>query len=257
MYSVQDHCPFAYDDDTTMWTTGHAPFDAKREQTPFRKGGLKEARMRRLETISSVTSKEVLNPDKVVRVKGVPERISKDAIKDEFKSFGNIDDVHIPLDVKSGKTMGYAFVHYDSPDDASAAASNMNGRPLTCESKTAKTINATPLLYPLKCDVPEIKSYFSGNTGSLGIANIPYGEITTVQRSSIKQDISLSDCFARSGYPWGSKHQLKRLEPHAMPHEVSNTYHEYCVYISCTHQPTTMYDPTGKRIVHCSRGWPA
>lgn len=30
-----------------------------------------------------------------------------------------------------------------------------------------------------------------------------------------KQDIQLSECFARSGYPWGSKRELKILEPHA------------------------------------------
>ena len=40
-------------------------------------------------------------------------------------------------------------------------------------------------------------------------------EIAKVVKKQVTQDISLADCMSRSGYPWGSKQELKLLEPHA------------------------------------------
>ncbi len=48
----------------------------------------------------------------------------------------------------------------------------------------------------------------------LGITNAPIGEIAVKKEAKNEQHLLLSECFSRSGYPWGSKHELKRLESH-------------------------------------------
>lgn len=56
--------------------------------------------------------------------------ISPDDLKHEFKSFGGLRDVYIPLDYYSKEPRGYAFVEFYDRRDAEDALRGMDGRKL-------------------------------------------------------------------------------------------------------------------------------
>lgn len=73
------------------------------------------------------TAAEMSNEDAAnVYVGGLPLTVSEDVLRTAFVPFGELVDVHIPIDPKSGLSKGYGFVLYELVEDAAAAIDNMH-----------------------------------------------------------------------------------------------------------------------------------
>jgi UDP:flavonoid glycosyltransferase YjiC (YdhE family) len=64
--------------------------------------------------------------EKTLYVSGLPEGADKDAVRSAFLPFGNVVDVNLPMDCCSQKHKGFAYVEFQSAEDATNAKDNMN-----------------------------------------------------------------------------------------------------------------------------------
>lgn len=58
-------------------------------------------------------------------VGGLAEEVDEKILHAAFIPFGEIVDVQIPLDYESEKHRGFAFIEFESAEDAAAAIDNM------------------------------------------------------------------------------------------------------------------------------------
>jgi RNA recognition motif-containing protein len=63
-------------------------------------------------------------------VGNVNDRISEDRLRRHFEAVGEVTSVSIPIDRKTGRARGYAFVEFGSPEHAALAIQVFNGRKL-------------------------------------------------------------------------------------------------------------------------------
>ncbi|CAG9840548.1 unnamed protein product [Diabrotica balteata] len=63
---------------------------------------------------------------RTVYVGGLAEEVDEQVLNAAFIPFGDIIDVQIPLDYESEKHRGFAFIEFESAEDAGAAIDNMN-----------------------------------------------------------------------------------------------------------------------------------
>uniref|UniRef100_A0A6P7GRL3 Peptidyl-prolyl cis-trans isomerase E n=1 Tax=Diabrotica virgifera virgifera TaxID=50390 RepID=A0A6P7GRL3_DIAVI len=66
------------------------------------------------------------NNKRTVYVGGLAEEVDEQVLNAAFIPFGDIIDVQIPLDYESEKHRGFAFIEFESAEDAGAAIDNMN-----------------------------------------------------------------------------------------------------------------------------------
>ncbi|KAJ8928728.1 hypothetical protein NQ314_018676 [Rhamnusium bicolor] len=63
---------------------------------------------------------------RTIYVGGLAEEVDEQVLNAAFIPFGDIVDVQIPLDYESEKHRGFAFIEFESAEDAAAAIDNMN-----------------------------------------------------------------------------------------------------------------------------------
>jgi cold-inducible RNA-binding protein len=63
-------------------------------------------------------------------VGNVNDRISEDRLRRHFEAVGEVTSVTIPADRKTGRSRGYAFVEFGSPEHAALAIQVFDGRKL-------------------------------------------------------------------------------------------------------------------------------
>ncbi|XP_070556735.1 peptidyl-prolyl cis-trans isomerase E-like [Ptychodera flava] len=63
---------------------------------------------------------------RIVYVGGLAEEVDEKVLHAAFIPFGDLVDIQIPLDYETEKHRGFAFVEFESPEDAAAAIDNMN-----------------------------------------------------------------------------------------------------------------------------------
>ncbi|XP_060523881.1 peptidyl-prolyl cis-trans isomerase E [Cylas formicarius] len=63
---------------------------------------------------------------RTIYVGGLAEEVDEKILKAAFIPFGDIVDIQMPLDYESEKHRGFAFVEFESVEDAAAAIDNMN-----------------------------------------------------------------------------------------------------------------------------------
>eukprot|EP00019_Armaparvus_languidus_P001225 CAMPEP_0168592856 /NCGR_PEP_ID=MMETSP0420-20121227/7974_1 /TAXON_ID=498008 /ORGANISM="Pessonella sp." /LENGTH=124 /DNA_ID=CAMNT_0008628909 /DNA_START=29 /DNA_END=403 /DNA_ORIENTATION=+ len=83
---------------------------------------------------------------KTLYVGGLSENVTVPILTAAFIPFGDLLDVQIPRDQKSGKHRGFGFVEYDLKEDANAALDNMSGAELY--GRTLKVSIAKPQSLP-------------------------------------------------------------------------------------------------------------
>jgi len=66
------------------------------------------------------------NAKRTIYVGGLAEEVDEKILNAAFIPFGEIVDVQIPLDYESEKHRGFAFIEFESAEDAAAAIDNMN-----------------------------------------------------------------------------------------------------------------------------------
>jgi RNA recognition motif-containing protein len=75
--------------------------------------------------------------------------ITRDQLLDAFGAIGPVSDVFIPLDKMTGRPRGFAFVEYETEEDAAKAIETLNGqdlagRPLRVNEAQAKPARSAP-----------------------------------------------------------------------------------------------------------------
>lgn len=65
------------------------------------------------------------NDKRTVYVGGISDEVNEQLIRDAFIPFGDIVDIQMPIEYESQKHRGFAFVEYETAEDATAAIDNM------------------------------------------------------------------------------------------------------------------------------------
>lgn len=87
----------------------------------------------------------VSNNKRTLYVGGLADEVTVEDIKASFNSFGDIIDINLPLDYKTQKHRGFAFVEFQLPEDAADAIDNLdNGEML---GKTIRVSLAKPMKF--------------------------------------------------------------------------------------------------------------
>ncbi|KAG5185159.1 peptidyl-prolyl cis-trans isomerase E [Tribonema minus] len=80
-------------------------------------------------------------------VGGLEENVNEELLHAAFIPFGDLVEVQIPREWKSGTNRGFGFVEYEAEEDASAAMENMDGAELA--GRVLRVNRAKPLKHKL------------------------------------------------------------------------------------------------------------
>ena len=177
------NCPFAFDEeDAYTVSTVESVNTMMSSASVARVGGSKEARLRRTAIVGD--SEDVLIESLYgVRVYNIPERLPRELLTEDFSKYGKIGDFKMLL-TNAGRNRGQAFVRFYNSEDAHSASEYMTG-------KIYKAYHAFDDKKGLSCELAQHQSFFSNNTGALGIANVPTGDIAVRRDVQIKQDVRI------------------------------------------------------------------
>ena len=75
-----------------------------------------------------IASKKKNHKSSHVYISNLPDKVSEDELKQLFLSFGNISDVRVIKDPQSGRSKGYAFVHFEGEEAGRRAVEEGNNK---------------------------------------------------------------------------------------------------------------------------------
>lgn len=80
---------------------------------------------------------------KTLYVGGLSEDVDVNILKSAFLPFGDVVDVNLPIDYSTQKHKGFAFIEFQSPEDAADAIDNMDNNEIL--GKTIRVNIAKPM----------------------------------------------------------------------------------------------------------------
>ena len=75
---------------------------------------------------------------KTVWISNLDESVSLELLKSACIPFGDLLDISLPLDNKTGKHRGFAFIEFEESQDAKECVDNLHGAELLGKTMTAK-----------------------------------------------------------------------------------------------------------------------
>lgn len=86
---------------------------------------------------------------RTIYVGGLADDVTEKLINDAFIPFGDIADIQMPVDYESQKHRGFAFIEYESAEDAAAAIDNMVRT--SCHFDERETVKTIPIYFVERC----------------------------------------------------------------------------------------------------------
>ena len=75
----------------------------------------------------SLISKKNLDPKRLY-LRNIPFEITEDDIREKFEKFGEINEIHIPINYKTNKSFGYAYISFETIESSIMAINKMDGQ---------------------------------------------------------------------------------------------------------------------------------
>ena len=75
----------------------------------------------------SLTTKKNLDPKRLY-LRNIPFEITEDDIREKFEKFGEINEIHIPINYKTNKSFGYAYISFETIESSIMAINKMDGQ---------------------------------------------------------------------------------------------------------------------------------
>merc|ERR1712232_1516211 len=61
-------------------------------------------------------------------IKNLDDTVTDDILRDEFSTMGTITSARVMKDIKDGRSRGFGFVCFSTPEEATRAVNEMNGK---------------------------------------------------------------------------------------------------------------------------------
>ena len=75
----------------------------------------------------SLITKKNLDPKRLY-LRNIPFEITEDDIREKFEKFGEINEIHIPINYKTNKSFGYAYISFETIESSIMAINKMDGQ---------------------------------------------------------------------------------------------------------------------------------
>ena len=85
-----------------------------------------EAKKEKENKINSLITQKNLDPKRLY-LRNIPFEITEDDIRQKFEKYGQINEIHIPINYKTNQSFGYAYISYETVESTIMAINKMDG----------------------------------------------------------------------------------------------------------------------------------
>ena len=85
-----------------------------------------EIKKERENKVNSLINQKNLDPKRLY-LRNIPFEITEDDIRQKFEKYGQINEIHIPINYKTNQSFGYAYISYETVESTIMAINKMDG----------------------------------------------------------------------------------------------------------------------------------